>query len=108
MKLDTEQFIPERFLGAEGMLIDDTPDFAFGFGRRVCPGRYTAEASMWSAFATMLATLDFNLAKDAGGKDIEFEVKYMNGMARHTLTFPCHINPRAHISKAALERVLAK
>lgn len=30
----------------------------------------------------MLATLDFNLAKDADGKDIEFEAKFKNGMAR--------------------------
>lgn len=36
---NAEQFIPERFLDAEGMLTDDTPDFAFGFGRRVCPGK---------------------------------------------------------------------
>ena len=36
---NAEQFLPERFLDAEGMLTDDTPDFAFGFGRRVCPGK---------------------------------------------------------------------
>ena len=31
---------------------------------------------------TMLATLDFNLAKDANGKDITFEAKYINGPTR--------------------------
>lgn len=31
---------------------------------------------------TMLATLDFNLAKDADGREIEFEAEYMNGLAR--------------------------
>ena len=36
---NAEQFLPKRFLNAEGMLTDDTPDFAFGFGRRVCPGK---------------------------------------------------------------------
>jgi len=30
----------------------------------------------------MLAALDFNLAKDADGKDITFEAEYMNGLAR--------------------------
>ena len=30
----------------------------------------------------MLATLEFNLAKDADGKDTTFEVKYVNGLAR--------------------------
>ena len=36
---DPENFIPERFLTSEGMLIGDDPtDFIFGFGRRRCPG----------------------------------------------------------------------
>jgi hypothetical protein len=30
----------------------------------------------------MLATLDFTLAKDAGGKDITFEPKFLNGATR--------------------------
>lgn len=37
---DPETFIPERFLDFERKLIDDNPvDFAFGFGRRRCPGK---------------------------------------------------------------------
>jgi cytochrome P450 len=105
---NAEQFIPERFLDAEGMLTGDTVDFVFGFGRRACPGRHTANATIWSAVVTMLATLDFNPATDADGNDITFEAEYMNGVARHPLTFPCRITPRPHISKAFLERVLAK
>ena len=96
-----DSFIPERFLDAEGMLTDDDPaDFVFGFGRRRCPGRslrpkhgpsahnplslpvtarYPSDASTWTAIATMLATLDFNLAKDADGNDITFEAVFVNG-----------------------------
>jgi len=34
-----EVFMPERFLDSEGMLNGDDPaHFAFGFGRRICPG----------------------------------------------------------------------
>ena len=36
---NAEQFIPERFLDAEGMLTGDSVDFVFGFGRRACPGK---------------------------------------------------------------------
>ncbi|KAF9228928.1 cytochrome P450 [Gyrodon lividus] len=105
---NAEQFIPERFLTAEGILTDDNPsEFIFGFGRRACPGRHTADASLWSAVATMLATLEFSPAKDAKGKDIAFEPKYINGITRHPVTFPCRISPRSHVSKAFLERVLA-
>lgn len=35
-----EAFIPERFLDAQGQLIEDDPaEIIFGFGRRVCPGK---------------------------------------------------------------------
>ncbi|KAF8834141.1 cytochrome P450 [Paxillus ammoniavirescens] len=105
---NAEQFTPERFLTAEGTLTDDNPaEYIFGFGRRICPGRYTGDASVWSAIATMLATLEFTYATDAEGKNIMFEPKYVNGLARHPESFPCRISPRSHISKASLERVLS-
>ncbi|KAF9241412.1 cytochrome P450 [Melanogaster broomeanus] len=81
-----EQFIPERFLTT---------------------GRHAAQASLWSAIATMLATLDFGPSKDAEGKDIAFEPKYTNGATRHPEDFPCCISPRSHITKGSLERALA-
>jgi len=105
---NAEQFIPARFLTAEGTLTDDNPaKYVFGFGRRICPGRDTGDASVWSAIATMLATLEFTLAKDAQGKDIMPEPTFVNGLGRYPETFPCRISPRPHISKASLERVLA-
>ncbi|KIJ11835.1 hypothetical protein PAXINDRAFT_15289 [Paxillus involutus ATCC 200175] len=105
---NAEQFIPERFLTAEGILTDDNPAESRD-GTVVYPssGRYTADASVWSAIATMLATLEFTPAKDAEGKDIIPEPKYATGVARHPETFPCYISPRPHINKASLERVLA-
>ncbi|EIW84512.1 cytochrome P450 [Coniophora puteana RWD-64-598 SS2] len=44
---EPEEFRPERFLTQQGTLTGETPDFVFGFGRRVCPGRYLADASVW-------------------------------------------------------------
>ncbi|KAG1817314.1 cytochrome P450 [Suillus variegatus] len=50
-------FMPERFMDADGALTDDDPaEYCFGLGRRRCPGRFTADASAWSAIVTMLAT----------------------------------------------------
>lgn len=46
-------------------------------------GRYSADASVWSAMVTMLATLDFNLAKDADGNDITFEATFTNGSVEY-------------------------
>ena len=42
-------------------------------------GRYAADASVWSAIVTMLATLDFNLAKDADGNEIPFKATFEGG-----------------------------
>ena len=98
---DPEAFIPERYLDSEGMLNDDDPaEFAFGFGRRACPGkllpsetepftrrmffpgRHTGDAAVWIAVATLLATLDFNVPKDLNGKDIEFEPQFTGGVTQ--------------------------
>ncbi|KIJ12559.1 hypothetical protein PAXINDRAFT_118044 [Paxillus involutus ATCC 200175] len=78
-----DQFIPERFLTVEGTLTDDDPaEYVFGFGRRICPGRHAGDASLWISIATMLATLEFNLAKDAEGKDVAFKPAYASGLTR--------------------------
>ncbi|KAG2132215.1 cytochrome P450, partial [Suillus cothurnatus] len=54
-------FIPERFLDDNNVLTDDNPArYVFGFGRRACPGRHAADASVWSAIATVLATMEFS------------------------------------------------
>ncbi|KAF8552908.1 cytochrome P450 [Imleria badia] len=106
---DADKFMPERFLNTGGMLTDDDPaDFVFGFGRRRCPARYAADASIWSAIVTMLATLDFNLAKDADGKDITFKAIFVNAATECPNPFPCWLTPRPHIDKEMLDRVLIK
>ncbi|KAH7928455.1 cytochrome P450 [Leucogyrophana mollusca] len=89
-----DEFIPERFLTADGSLNDDTCNFAFGFGRRICVGRHVADASVWSAMALMLAVFKFTKAKDEEGKDIDFEPEWFGGLTTHPLPFPCSITPR--------------
>ena len=45
-------------------------------------GRHIGNTSLWIAIVTMLATLDFNLAKDVNDRDIEFEPEWINGIGR--------------------------
>ncbi|KAH7925828.1 cytochrome P450 [Leucogyrophana mollusca] len=89
------EFIPERFIAADGNLTEDQATFTFGFGRRICVGRYFADGSLWSAMALMLATFKFSKAKDANGNDVDFDVKWSTGVAIHPLPFPCSITPRS-------------
>ncbi|KAG1879039.1 cytochrome P450 [Suillus subluteus] len=95
---DASRFIPERFIDVDGALTGDDPaQYVFGLGRRICPGRYTADASTWSAIATMLATLDISSAKDDQGKVISFTPTFITGVARCPAVFPCSISTRSHI-----------
>jgi len=43
-------------------------------------GRHAADASLWSAIVTMLATLEFNAAKDEDENDIVFEATFTSGL----------------------------
>ncbi|KAF9243542.1 cytochrome P450 [Melanogaster broomeanus] len=87
-------FIPERFLTTDGNLNDDTVGFAFGFGRRICVGRYVADASLWYAISGMLALFNFSKAKDSNGRDVDFEPQWSSGIAIHPHPFPFEVTPR--------------
>ncbi|KAH9926320.1 cytochrome P450 98A3 [Epithele typhae] len=54
---DPDAFRPERFLDANSQLDltrSDPSDYAFGFGRRICPGQHFAEASLFIYAASIL------------------------------------------------------
>ncbi|KAF9222718.1 cytochrome P450 [Gyrodon lividus] len=86
---DPNDFKPERFLNSDGTLNDDTVSYVFGFGRRICPGRHFADASLWSAIASVLAV--FKIEKS----DTHFtEPKWISGATSRPAPFPCRITPR--------------
>ncbi|KAG9316767.1 cytochrome P450 [Chiua virens] len=73
------EFMPERFLNEDGMLRDCDGSFAFGFGRRICPGRYVANQSMWIAIALMLVAFDFMKVRDDDENEIDFVPQFTPG-----------------------------
>ncbi|KIJ57257.1 hypothetical protein M422DRAFT_149188 [Sphaerobolus stellatus SS14] len=89
-------FRPQRFLG-ESPEADPAVSGAFGFGRRVCPGRLLAENMLWLESACLLAAFTFSHAKDQDGKiiDIRYATKPMAGFILHPPDFPCSITPRS-------------
>ncbi|TBU30135.1 cytochrome P450 [Dichomitus squalens] len=73
---DPEDFIPERFLDSNGKLDargKDPSDYAFGFGRRICPGQYFAEASLTIMIASVLSTFNIRPPTDEYGASIKVE-----------------------------------
>jgi len=60
-------FDPERHIPGPGKVVQRDPrKVCFGFGRRVCPGMYLAEASLFSCFAMSLAVFDIEKATENG------------------------------------------
>ncbi|TEB33482.1 cytochrome P450 [Coprinellus micaceus] len=76
------ELIPERFLTPEGGINHELPDprtVAFGFGRRICPGRYLSADAMYMMMATTLALFDILPPKDDFGNPIEVNPKLKLG-----------------------------
>ncbi|KAG1907635.1 cytochrome P450 [Suillus fuscotomentosus] len=79
---DASRFDPNRHLTVDGKLKDPFVNhFAFGHGRRTCPGRWFAENSLWTAAAAILAVLRIDHAKDSNGNKIEVKPEFTTGVA---------------------------
>ncbi|KAL0961325.1 hypothetical protein HGRIS_006283 [Hohenbuehelia grisea] len=86
-------FIPERYLTAEGTITDDRIT-AFGFGRRACVGRALAHETLWLAIATMLSVFRFAKAKREEGEEVDVDGSFTDSLIIHPQPFRCSITPR--------------
>ncbi|KAF7358497.1 hypothetical protein MVEN_00900400 [Mycena venus] len=65
----------------------------FGFGRRICPGRHMASATIWITVASMLAAFDIKKAVDEESKVIEPSFEYSStGVISIPLPFQMYNN----------------
>ena len=62
-------------------------DYAFGFGRRVCPGRWMAHSFVWVVVASVLSTLKIEKAV-RDGRVIEPTGAFSPGILSY-VNFPC-------------------
>jgi cytochrome P450 len=61
---DPDTFKPERFINEDGTLRDDPVlTSAFGFGKRVCPGRHFVDASFFIVVASLLSVFNIETGK---------------------------------------------
>jgi hypothetical protein len=94
---EPREFKPERFLrnGELDKSVRDPMDIAFGFGRRICPGRHLAHSTIKFVAASVLSTFDLVKKVDASGREIEPNKEYKSAAIRQPLDFPCVIKPRS-------------
>lgn len=95
------EFDPERFLAPRN---EPDPDAGFGHGRRVCPGRFIAQDSLYLTISQTLAA--FNIGKAMkDGKPVEVEAKHTVGIVDHPAKFQYSIVPRSEKYAELIRRV---
>ncbi|KAK0223439.1 cytochrome P450 [Armillaria fumosa] len=75
-------FDPDRFMPEDGKELQPNPMAAFGFGRRICPGRHLAMNTVWITIASMASTLSFSKAVDSEGRVVEPSGAFTGGHLR--------------------------
>ncbi|THH26899.1 hypothetical protein EUX98_g7292 [Antrodiella citrinella] len=95
-------FKPSRYLASEGKQPEQDPKvWCFGFGRRVCPGQYLADVSVWLSCAMTLAAFDISHVVE-NGKVVEVENAYLSGTISHPKPFRCALKPRSSKAEALI------
>ncbi|KAH9483265.1 Cytochrome P450 monooxygenase 74 [Psilocybe cubensis] len=91
-KYEPSEFIPERFLDKD-VKATDPALWAFGFGRRICPGKHLAENSLFIAISMILTV--FNISKG----DHEVTAAFEEDLISYPKPFKCKIEPRSDLIK---------
>ncbi|OCH84169.1 cytochrome P450 [Obba rivulosa] len=99
-KYDPQEFLPDRFLDASQPAVDPSI-WVFGFGRRVCPGRFLAENSMFIFIATFLSAFDIYPPENG-----EIKAHFKEFIVSVLEPFECRILPRSE-AKASLVEIRA-
>ncbi|KAH6893666.1 cytochrome P450 [Coprinopsis sp. MPI-PUGE-AT-0042] len=102
------EFMPERYLNTDGTLnnsVMEPEDAAFGYGRRICPGRYLSTDSLTYMAANILACFNIKPGRDRNGNPVPLELKPTSGIVSNPAEFPCEIEPRSQAHKAMLTKL---
>ncbi|GJE97075.1 cytochrome P450 [Phanerochaete sordida] len=93
---DPQSFKPERFLPKPEGAGEIFPQGAvFGWGRRICPGRYLALDMVWIAVARILAVFDIQETRDGAGNIIKPNIEFGTALTSYPKPFPCDLRPRS-------------
>ncbi|KAI0854591.1 cytochrome P450 [Xylaria cubensis] len=94
---DPTTFRPERFLAGDDHEPELNPEkFVFGFGRRVCPGRFLAENSLFLIVAQSLAVFSIDKSHNTDDHhDLQRQSLFQAGVVSHPSPYKASIMPRS-------------
>ncbi|GJJ11037.1 hypothetical protein Clacol_005268 [Clathrus columnatus] len=98
---DADKFNPERFL--DGRM--PFPDFAFGYGRRECPGRYFGENGVFIAMINILHVFNILPFEGENGPELPPENYFDSGVVLQPKPFKLRIIPRSPDAIRTLEEL---
>ncbi|TFK75553.1 cytochrome P450 [Pluteus cervinus] len=100
---DPMVFNPARFLASPGHELElDPRSIVFGFGRRICPGKVMADASVFLSCAMTLAVFDISQHTD-NERTLALDIEQTTGTISHPTPFKCTIRPRSEAALALIK-----
>jgi hypothetical protein len=78
----------------------------FGFGRRICPGKVLADASLFLTFAQSLAAFDIRKMRDGSGGVVEPVHTFESGIISHPGSFEVKVLSRNEQAAELVETVV--
>ncbi|KAH9022270.1 cytochrome P450 [Lactarius pseudohatsudake] len=107
---DSASFNPARYLDEKGQvkpLMDGREEghVSFGYGRRLCPGRFVAEGTLAIDFATLLWALRFERPEGAEG-ELDMHASASSGILAYPVPFECKAVPRFAEAETLLKAAL--
>lgn len=95
-----DAFNPDRFLATETHTPElDPHTIAFGFGRRICPGRLLADNTVFLSIAQSLAVFNIATTEDIGKPD------FTTGVVSHPAPYKFEITARSEAHEALVRAV---
>jgi cytochrome P450 len=102
---DPMVFRPERFVKTPTHKPEPDPrNLIFGYGRRVCPGRYVADNAVFVTIAQTLAVFNISKPVDEAGNVIEPKVEFEPGTVSRPVHYRAQIQPRSEKHEALIRK----
>lgn len=97
-------FRPERFIETPTHTAEPDPrNWTFGYGRRVCPGRYIADNALFTTIAQSLAVFSIEKLVE-NGRTVEPRIEFKPGIVSHPVPYRLSIKPRNERCRELIEK----